>query len=277
VSALAGALVPPSLYAQHGAPVPRHGAALRYLGTAGFVLEAAGRTLVLDPYVTRAPLRKVLGDRPLVPDEAAIARLVPHADDVLVGHAHYDHVLDAPAHAVCHVGRAAGVPEAQLHETDGRADIASGPLTIRGLPSRHGKVLLGRVLFPGDIVAPPPWPARARELRHGPVLNWHVHGAGFSLVHVDSADFLRDELAGVRADVLCLCAAGRKYRPGYVAEAIALLRPHLVLPCHWDTMISAPDAPLRMLPGIDLAGMVAEIRAHGAEALVLPMGGRCAL
>jgi L-ascorbate metabolism protein UlaG (beta-lactamase superfamily) len=223
--------------------------------------------------------------RPLAPDESLVARVIPEADDVFVGHAHYDHVLDAPvlcrqtgarligSRAVIMVGRAYGLPEAQLRETAGREDIASGPFRVRGLPSRHGKVLLGRVLFPGDITAPPSWPPRIRALRHGLVLNWHVTLGDFSLVHIDSADFLPEELRGVRTDVLCLCAAGRRYRHNYVKDAIALLRPRYVVPCHWDTMITPIDARPRLLPGIDLPGMLREIAAEGAEPRMIPMLG----
>jgi L-ascorbate metabolism protein UlaG (beta-lactamase superfamily) len=283
LSARVGALPDPACF--H--PRPRfgqRGITLRYLGTAGFVLRTPGRTLVLDPYLTRAPLSAVLSQR-LVPDTRTLRLHVPDADDVLVGHAHYDHVLDAPAlclqtgarligsRDVCNVGRAAGVPASQRLETAGREDIFCGDVCVRGLPSRHGKVFMGRVLFPGDLPLPPPWPARVHELRHGLVLNWHVQCGDFSMMHIDSADFLPEELSGLQAEVLCLCAAGRKYRPHYVEQAVALLRPRYVVPCHWDTMCSPADAPLRLLPGIDLPGMVSEIEHAGCLPVVLPMQG----
>jgi L-ascorbate metabolism protein UlaG (beta-lactamase superfamily) len=263
-------------------PTPSHQVELEYLGTAGFVVRGRGRTLVLDPYVSRLSLRALL--RPLTPDEAALGRILPFADDVLVGHAHYDHVLDAPSlcrrtgarligsRAVNMVGRGFGLPEAQLLETSGDDDeIACGSWRVRGLPSRHGKVFAGRVLFPGDIAAPPRWPARIDALKHGLVLNWLLQTDGFSLVHVDSADFIRESLAGVRADVLCLCAAGRRYRPRYVEEAIACLKPRFVIPCHWDTMITPIGEPARLLPGIDLPGMLREIEQAGAQAVPLQL------
>jgi len=262
--------------------------ALTFLGTAGFVLEAAGRTLVLDPFLTR-PSLLTTGTRRLVADEARLARYLPRADDVLVGHAHHDHVLDAPAlcrrtgarlvgsRAVCNVGRAAGLPEAQLVQTEGREELASGPLTVRGLPSRHGKVYFGRVSLPGDIPVPPPWPPRFTELRHGLVLNWLVRTPSAAVVHVDSADFLEEELAGVTCDVLCLCAIGRAHRPRYVEDAVRLLRPRFVIACHWDWFFTPIEAPPRLLPGVDLPGFVDEIAATGATPVVLPFFGRFGL
>lgn len=260
------------------------GVSITYLGTAGFVVKAEGRTLVLDPYVSRPSLGRVLRGR-LTPDEAAIARFVPEADDVLVGHAHFDHVLDAPSvcrntgarligsRAVCMVGRAAGLPEAQLRETRGREDIASGRLVVRGIPSAHGKVLLGRVPFPGDIEAPPPWPPRAAELRHGLVLNWRIETPKLSIVHIDSAEVLTEELTGMRADVVCLCAAGWRARPRYVEDVVELLRPRFVLPCHWDTMVTPLDATPHVIPGLDLPAMVRALARAAVEPVLLPILG----
>jgi L-ascorbate metabolism protein UlaG (beta-lactamase superfamily) len=270
----------------HMAEVPcEHDVELTYLGTAGFMLRGPGRVLALDPYVTRASAASLLGG-PLVPDRALIARLFPEVDDVLVGHAHYDHVLDAPlicqqtgarligSRATCMVGRAAGLPERQLLATAGREDLESGPWSVRGLPSRHGKVFMGRVPFPGDITAPPAWPPRFTQLRHGLVLNWLVRCGKLTLVHVDSADYVREELEGLRADVVCLCAVGRHYRPRYVEEIVHTLRPRWVVPCHWDTMMTHIDDTPKLIPGVDLPGFIDEIRRAGAEPLPLPFFGR---
>ena len=287
---LMGLKPPEPAWFRHMPSPPTPGAlTLTYLGTAGFVLDGPERTVVLDPFVSRHPLGRLLANKPLPSDGALVKRLIPRADDVLIGHAHFDHILDAPAlcrqtgarligsRAACMVGRAAGLPEAQLVETAGREDIASGAWTLRGLPSVHGKALFGRIPLPGDITAPPPWPARMRDLRHGQVLNWLVDTGGLRVLHVDSADFIRDELQGVRADLVCLCAIGRRYRPGYVREVVELTRPRWIVPCHWDTMVTPIEETPTMLPGVDLPGFLREIEDAGVRALPLPVLGRLVL
>ncbi len=256
---------------------------LTYLGTAGFILTDGRHTVVLDPYVSRPGLAALLA--PLQPDVDLIRETIPEANDVLVGHAHYDHILDAPdlckqtgarligSSSTIMVGRAAGLPEAQLRATDGHEDIPSGPWTVRGLPSRHGKVF-GRIPFPGDITAPPAWPPRMAALKHGLVLNWVVDTGSLKVVHIDSADFVNEELQGQQADIVCLCAIGRKYRPGYVQEVVDLLRPRWIIPCHWDTMMTPLHATPDLIPTVDLPGFLQEIRDADCEPLLMPIRGK---
>lgn len=267
----------------HTGPSAQAGLRLTYLGTAGFVLELGGHVIALDPFVTRPGLWSTLF-RPLRTDEELLAEVIPVCHEVLVGHAHYDHVLDAPAlcrrtgarllggPAVRQVGLAAGLPEEQLVVTEGLEDLAAGPFTVRGLPSRHGKVY-GRVTLPGDITAPPPWPPRLWHLRHGLVLNWWLEVGGLRVVHVDSADFVEAHLEGLRADVVCLCAIGRHHRPRYLEAVVERLRPRWIVPCHWDTMITPLRAPPELLPGVDLPGFLRDIEAAGVEPMALPLLG----
>ncbi len=263
-------------------------ARLRWLGTAGFTLELPSRTLVIDPYVSRPGVLAHRG--PLIPDDALVASLIPEADEVLIGHAHYDHILDAPSvcrrtgarlvgsPSACNVGRAAGLPESQLVSTTGDEDIACGEAVVaRGLPSAHGRAYFNRVPLAGKIEAPPPWPPRFWDLRHGQVLNWWVRGHGLSVVHIDSAEFRPDALRDVPCDVLCLCAIGRRYRPRYVSEALELLRPRYVVPCHWDYFFLPFHAEQRQLPGVDLEGFLTEIRQAGGQPVLLPVGGQLSL
>ncbi len=260
---------------------------LKWLGTAGFILDAPSRTVVLDPYVSRPGVAAHLGR--LRSDEALVERLIPQADEVLIGHSHYDHILDAPSvcrrtgarligsPATCHVGRAAGLPEHQLVATLGGEDIPCGDeLVAHGLPSNHGRAYLNRVPLAGDITEPPEWPPHAWDLRHGQVLNWWIRGHGVSVVHVDSAEFFTETFERVGAhgcDVLCLCAIGRRYRPRYVEEAVRLLKPRYVVPCHWDYFLRPYDEEPRQLPQADVEGFLDELRAVGAEARLLPIGG----
>ena len=64
--------------------------------TAGFELAYEGFHLLIDPYVTRVGLGDLLRRRTVAPHRELVAAQVPKADAVLVGHTHFDHVLDVP-------------------------------------------------------------------------------------------------------------------------------------------------------------------------------------
>ncbi len=249
-----------------------------FLGTAGFVVASQARTFVVDPYVSRAGLLRTAFGRLRV-DEERVRRYLPVADEVLVGHSHYDHALDAPAVATrtgarllgstdtANLARAAGFAmDRYVEVTPGQA-VPCGAAVATPWRSRHGKALFGRVPLPGSIASPPPWPPRIYDLRHGAVLHWQMQLEGLSVLHIDSADFYEDELAP--ADVLLLCAVGRQYRQDYTRILLERVRPKVVIPCHWDDFSVPIEAPPRQLPGVDVEGFVEEIRAGGARPVVL--------
>lgn len=79
-----------------------------YLGVSGILIEYDGHALLTAPFFTNPPLsavarsaRRLFLSRPSVSsDPAAIERLLPktadHASAILVGHGHYDHLMDVP-------------------------------------------------------------------------------------------------------------------------------------------------------------------------------------
>lgn len=76
-----------------------------YLGVGGFMIQAGDDVLLTAPHFTNPPVRQVaprlFGRGPeLTPDTALVRRLLPgaaaKATALLVGHGHYDHLLDVP-------------------------------------------------------------------------------------------------------------------------------------------------------------------------------------
>ena len=257
---------------------------IRYLGTAGFILSDQHRTVVLDPFISRPSLWQTF-TQPLLSDPALVRQYIPQAHEVLIGHAHYDHILDAPevckqtgarligSQASLMYGRSAGLFEQQMLETKGRETIDCGKWQVVGLPSIHGKALFGRVPLPGDMTTPPPYPPKFHHLRHGQVFNWWIHTGKLSVVHIDSADFIEQELQGREADIVYLCAIGRKYRPNYVKDVVRLLKPKYIIPCHWDTMVTAIDKTPELLPSVNIPEFIDEIKACGVIPLFMPILG----
>jgi L-ascorbate metabolism protein UlaG (beta-lactamase superfamily) len=250
------------------------GAALRvrWLGTAGHIVESATTTVLIDPFVTRPGFLRML--RPLTPDEDAIAARIPvRVDAVLCGHSHYDHLLDAPAIAkrtgaklcgsatTAAFGRTSGVPQERLVVVPPEgATFSVGDLQIQYVPSLHGRIFLGRVPFPGEVTSPS-LPARFWHYRMGGAFGIVVRAKGVTLYHNGSADLVDAQLDGIRADVLLVGLAGRKATPNYLQRLTDKLQPRLLVPTHHDSFFGRIDGPMRLLPGIDLDGFAAEAQA----------------
>jgi len=223
----------------------------QWLGAAGWAFRAGGRALLIDPYVTRTGVWRVLFGR-LQPDEALIHAVVPRADWIILSHAHYDHLADAPTiaardgAAVYASGNGVqllaglGVPEAQLHQLTPGAQFTCGPFTITAYKAPHRR-FVGRVPFVGN---PPPTiqaPLRAGDYR----FDWLCS----PLIEVDGQRILVsggvDGEPRVQADVWLVGADGA---PKWYAEMLPIVQPRVVMPTHWDDMFRPLLSSMRPLP-----------------------------
>lgn len=252
-------------------PTGRSPIRVTWLGTAGFAIEHEGTTVLIDPYVTRSSLWRVLRS-PLSSDVEAIARFVPRADAIVTGHTHFDHALDVPAIArltgatvygsrsCVHLCRAAGIPEAQVVDVQrgaGREPYRAqvGPFELRFVPSVHSAFALGRVPLPGDISDCDQIPLGATHYKCGAVFSVDVRVAGKRIYHLGSADLL-DAQAERGVDLALLCVAGWTTTERFCARVMGALSPGAILLSHWDDFFRPIDAGARMLPAMKLPRLV---------------------
>jgi L-ascorbate metabolism protein UlaG (beta-lactamase superfamily) len=253
---------------------------IRWLGTAGHIIESESTTILIDPFLTRPRLLRLLA--PLVPDELAIAKSVPaKVDAICCGHSHFDHLLDAPTIArktgarllgsasTLAYGRATGVPESQLSLVPpAGAKFSVGDLEIQFVPSRHGRIIFGRVPFPGEAHSPS-LPARAWQYKMGGAFGIVVRTRDLTLYHNGSADLVDAELDGISADVLLVGLALRKRTSNYLSRLTSKLSPRVLVPTHHDSFFGPMDGGVRLLPNIDLDGFVSEARSLVPRAQII--------
>jgi L-ascorbate metabolism protein UlaG (beta-lactamase superfamily) len=262
---------------------------VRWLGTAGFALEHDGHVLLVDPYVTRASLARCVLQR-LEPDLAAIARYVPRADAIVLGHTHFDHALDAPtiarrtgarvfgsrsASALCLAEGVAPERVQVIDPTAGPVVHEVGPFTLRFVPSAHSRFLLGRVPFEGDIADCSDVPMRAERYRCGAVFGLEVRVAGRTIYHMGSAELVDAQLDGRGVDLLLMCVAGWTSSRGLPERVAGRIAPGAVLLSHWDDFLRPVDAPVRPLPAMQLPRLVERLTraARGAKVGTIPIMG----
>jgi L-ascorbate metabolism protein UlaG (beta-lactamase superfamily) len=264
---------------------------LRWLGAAGFALEHRGCTLLVDPYVTRAPLRRCLF-APLRPDLDAIARYTPRADAIVLGHTHFDHALDVPeiarrtgarvfgsrsASALCLAAgvRAERVRVVEREVGQAPAEDEVGPFALRFVPSAHSRLLLGRVPFPGDIADCGDVPMRANGYRCGQVFGLEIRVAGRVVYHMGSAELLEATAPTKHVDLLLLCVAGWTASHDLPERVAHRIGPGAVLLSHWDNFLRPLDAPAQAFPAMQMPRLVDRLSraARGVRIGTLPLLG----
>ena len=259
---------------------------IEWLGCSGFRLELEGTTLLIDPYVSRVPLKSVLARRAATGDADLVARHVPRADAVLIGHAHFDHAMDAP-----HIARATGAvvhgsrSTAVLMGLHGLADRAVevepyrvypiGPFDVTFVPSAHSKLVLGlAVNSPGDISCEHLDDLTPGAYGCGQVYGIHLRAGGATLYHQGSAELVDDAVVHRGVDVLLAGIAGRGYSSRYLERAIRHLEPRIVVPHHHDDFFRPLDQPMGFSLNVRLAGFAEEVHAVSADLPVRTMGLR---
>ncbi len=221
----------------------------RWLGVAGIEFVADGQTLLIDPFVTRPPFRRLLIGRS-APDAARIALHTPRADTVLVTHPHWDHLMDVPevvrsTGAVAYGSpntavllRALGVPDECARTLAAGDRLMLDAFMVEALPAEHPRIL-GRPVLVGTIPGGLRRPPRLRDYRMDSDFSFLIDVHGLRLL-----DWSSETPEGAApADVLFVkpFTAGR---PEYAA-LLRAVRPRLVVPIHWDDFFRPLSRPLR--------------------------------
>jgi L-ascorbate metabolism protein UlaG (beta-lactamase superfamily) len=235
---------------------------LRWLGTAGFRIEADGTALLIDPFLSRSP-----GARPpRVVDEA---ELFP-AQAIFATHGHFDHAFDVPGlatrhrvpvHADASVTRnlvLRGVP-ADLMRPIGRGfSERIGPFTVAAHPTRH-------VWFGLSLVFRTLWRMGWRAPLHLPLgLFWpcgQPHALrltvdGRSIVHVGTAGATEPEVEALAAagpiDLLLMALQGHDRIHEIAGGLVVSLAPRIVIPHHQDDFYPPISQQVAVEPFVEL-------------------------
>lgn len=265
------------------APALPPGLQVQWLGVSGYRMSYQGHTLLIDPYFSRVPLGAVLARRRALPDPAAIDRYLQAPGEVvgvLVGHTHFDHAVDAPELArrfrAPAYGSASLVRLMQLHgvgelavEVDPYRRYELGPFTVSFTPSLHSKLILGlAVPFDGEFSCEQLDGLTPGAYRCGQVWGVRVEVAGVSFYHQGSANLIDDALRDEEVDFFLAGVAGRGFTRDYWRRILTRLRPHTVIPTHYDDFFRPLGEPMGFTTNVHLARVPDEIRGVSREVAV---------
>lgn len=260
------------------------GLEIEWLGTAGYRLAYEGRTLLIDPYLTRIALRDVFRSEPALPDPSLHARLLPEGlgdvDGILIGHTHFDHAIDVPALArsldttaygsdsLVRLMRLHGLGERAV-EVEPHRPYELGPFTVRFVPSLHSKLLLGwKVPMDGALSCEHLDALSPSAYKCGAIFGIHIEVAGTTLYHQGSANLIDDEVPRGGVDVFLAGIAGRSFTEDYWERILRRLEPSVVLAGHFDDFFRPLAAPLGFSTNVNLSALPEEIHAVSRDITV---------
>jgi len=217
---------------------------LTWFGTAGFRIESGEHTLLIDPYFTRNP--------EAFPKQPLKASDIQAADQILITHGHFDHILDVPeiaenTNAMVYCGRGVdqtliqkGLNPDHIHRvrTDGEVHQFDG-LKVQAFFSRHIKFdrwLMLKTLCRIHIGLPRYLPL-LRGYPEGQVLSWCISLEGKKLHHFGSGGSPKSELEKLGQqppDILLVPMQGHTRITRIAHNYVTTLNPKIVIPHHQD-------------------------------------------
>lgn len=265
---------------------------LEYLGVGGWLIRMGDAAVLTAPLFSNPGMLDVAFGR-IESDSALIEEFLPPVDDVsalLVGHAHYDHLMDVPYilrrkapeatlyGSLTAVNLVRGDPGVEPHRLisveesagdDKRSGIwhytAEGRVRVMALLSGHAPHFMGIHLWDGQIVEPvEALPRRASGWLEGTPMAYLVDflspdgSVAFRIHYQDAASEPPDGFPpimddGVPIDLAILCPPGFEEVDGFPEGILERLQPRAVLLGHWENFFRTRTESLQGIPSTDLA------------------------
>ena len=219
---------------------------VRWLGVAGLEFTFGNHILLIDPFLSRPPLRNVFMGR-VSPDIQLIKEQIKKADHILITHAHYDHLLDVPAIAtqtgawiygsanVCRLLQVFQVPLAQIHWLHAFDEIELPFSRVKVIPARHPFIPGYRTGLLKNELKPP---LHLWDYRMDECFNFLIEYENLKLLVWSSISTEHAQ----PANVLFLRSVASQ---DWYEKMIGVVQPRLVIPTHWDNLFRPLSQPIR--------------------------------
>ncbi|HYD51652.1 MAG TPA: MBL fold metallo-hydrolase [Gemmatimonadaceae bacterium] len=288
---------------------------LTFLGVGGFLFERGERSLLTAPSFTNPGLLHVAFGLRVRSDSALVARRLALVDSaalarasaILVGHGHYDHLLDVPLVARRHAPRATVyggrtvaniLAGAALDSSRVRMivrDDLGDPTRVgrwfhvpgyrfMALESEHPPNVAGVTFAPGRVWTPlRGLPRAAHDYKLGepyaylidvlradstPALRILYHDAAASPDLAHLPPFAGPDVRPV--DLLIVTAGNFDAVPDYPSAHLRTLQPKLTIVAHWEDFFRSAERPLRAIPLLRSDVLAKRLEQHAPGRWITP-------
>ncbi len=253
-----------------------------WLGTAGLYVTDGKNSLLIDPFVSRPSLAKIILRQQIFVQEEIVKKAIDklnihNVDAVLVSHSHYDHSMDAPLFAsmfnaklfgsesTLNISRASALKNVQNIQIETDKVYIFGDFKIVFRESEHGKIILGKIPYPGQIDNSFVIPAPAHEYKLGKVYSILISHPSGTLLHHASAGWLPGTLKNWKAKVVFLGLAGRSSSNAVLENIVDAVGAQTVVPMHFDNFFKPLSSDAELIWGIGLEEFLKTAQSHNLK------------
>ncbi len=271
----------------HDEATPDSQVTIRWLGVSTLLIDDGETQIMSDGFFSRPSLLDILLERPLVSDPEMIRQQLSTLNinrlaAIMPAHSHYDHAMDTGnvsklsgaqilgSNTTANLAKSAGVNSDKITVVTTHTPYRFGKFAITFYPSMHAP-LASNEKISGTIDSIIDLPAPYTAYKEGKSYVIHVAHPNGNIIIQGSAGFVKNSLAGVKADLVFLGAGGLNVLPEehiqqYVNEIVSQTQAKKVVLVHHDDMFQ-PFGEIKL--GIPFINMDEDL-AMTLEQLVLP-------
>jgi L-ascorbate metabolism protein UlaG (beta-lactamase superfamily) len=271
------------------------GVNFKWFGTNGWEITFGNKIILFDPWFSRGVQTGFLSGKfdpktPLKVEDGLIDQHIGKADQILIGHGHWDHLADIPyiqkktnaqvigSETHANLLRAYSIAEGKIVQVKGGEYMQFDGYTIEVFPGLHSMGPTKKFAVPGHLYQVPVMPTTVGEMPEGDSLTYLITiGGKYRIFLMSTANYNERAIAGLKPDVALVASIFANQIHDFTPRLLkALNYPKILLPTHWDNFekpLSEPPQDLRALFGdpANLDLWVKEVKQISPKSRVVAM------
>ena len=245
-----------------------------FLGVSSLLFEDKDHTILIDGFITRPSLKKLIFSK-IEPNEELIKQSlkrlnIKKIDAIITLHSHHDHAMDAPLIAkltgaklfgstsTLLLGEPFSLPKRQLKNIQDQMKIKIGEFTIKVIKAAHTKMkwpLNSVVGLNEELKQSFKLPAHVSAYKEGGTYALHISHKNETFFINGSTAYKEGFTKGLKANTLFLGIAklgkhDQAFQEEYYDQTVKTLEAKRVIPIHWDDFTYTLSKPIRALPAV---------------------------